>query len=150
LLDAEIMADPLSISTAVITFAGAAIKTTSEIHNIVNGLSSAEEDINALNSEIQDLAAILRKLVDLQSSIRQLDPSKLGLTAGTLKSLQKDLASLKIVATRLQSQVSGGRLQRFKARYQFSYGKKPTITSFVARIQTSKSRLTLALAVLHG
>ena len=147
------MADPLAISTAIITFAGAAIKITSEITDIIHGVKSADQDLLALNAEVKDLESILRNLTRLHSSIKRIDPTRFkdaGFAPDTLKSTQQDLAALKITLLAIEKRANGSRVQRWKARYEFSQRKRPTITTFIARIQTSKSSLTLALAVFHA
>jgi hypothetical protein len=147
------MADPLAISTAIITFAGAAIKITNEITDIIHGIKSADQDLLSLNTEVKELESLLQNLTRLHSTIKRVDPARFkdaGLAPDTLKSVQQDLAALKIILLGIQKRANGSRVQRWKAKYEISQGKKPTITSFVTRIQTSKLSLIFALAIFHA
>ena len=59
------MADPLAISMAIITFAGAAIKVTNEITNLINGIKTVGQDMLSVITDVQDLEGILRKLIGI-------------------------------------------------------------------------------------
>lgn len=146
------MSDPLSISTAVVTFIGAALTTTREILAIAHGISQAKQDIINLVKELEDLKDVLKNLKNLHELIGRSDTKQLeesGLAPETLQLFNHDLIELKSLVRELESQLRGSTFQRVKAKYSFALRKKAHVASLAQKIETSKSSLNLALSVFQ-
>jgi hypothetical protein len=67
------MADPLSITTGILTVGGFALKSSIGLHKIIRDMRSQNRDARALKAELSDLTEVLSSLLDTISSNPTLD-----------------------------------------------------------------------------
>lgn len=145
--------DPLSFSTGVITFIGAAITTLSTSKVLINDIKDAFKEVSQLARETDELCKVFEKIKTLEALVAQHQEDlvrQAGLSLTFVQGCTKDLQDLKIMVEVLHHRLKGTQTSRTRARIGWALGTKSRLTECIQKIQGHKTSLILAFEILNG
>ena len=145
--------DPLSVSTGIITFIGAAITILNTSKALINDIKDAFEEVSQLARETDELRKVFEKIKTLEALVAQ-HPEDLvrqaGLSVTFVQGCTQDLQNLKIMVEVLHHRLKGTRTSRARARIGWALGTKSRLMECTQKIQGHKTSLILAFEILNG
>jgi hypothetical protein len=153
LLSHSIM-DPLSISTAVVTFAGAALSVTKRTREALDNWQNAVSGAIEMSRRLKRLQNVLQNTLRLEAVVQSSSDAEIrnaGLSQPFIEECLRDLRNLDAVFAELQRDYQMGGLKKNKALFSWAVmGGKRKAAAIAERLEGQARLLDLALNTLQG